>query len=149
MSQGQCLLWPVDSLNRTSIDGIEDSDYGPWETSNKGQRSALTVHDEVTDVWLEYLCTSSCQWLPLHPLSFFEFLTLKDSSSTQPSLHFSPLSFLVNFGITFTSYHDAQMPFPALLVLLNDQWPLLNVFSDLLDIRLSLIIFGPALIVPP
>ena len=36
---------------------------------------------------------------------------------------FCPLSLLqVIFGITHTCYHDAQMPLPTLIVLLNDRY---------------------------
>ena len=49
MLQGQCLLWPVDSLNRTSMNGIEDSDYGSWgpekhPTRGKDRHSQFTMN---------------------------------------------------------------------------------------------------------
>ena len=59
---------------------------------------------------------------------------------------FCPLSLLqVIFGITLTCYHDALMPLPTLIVLLNDRyWMCFLIF--LIFVK-SLILFGPAFIV--
>ena len=75
----------------------------PLRNIQQGQRSALTVHDELADVWLEIPTWNTCV-----PLYVSDFLCIpchclssshqKDSSSTQPSLNWS--NFLSSF---FTS----------------------------------------------
>ena len=154
MSQGQCLLWPVDSLNRTSIDGIEDSDYGPWETSNKGKdRHSQCTMNLLMFGWKFQLGTHVCLFMSATSFASLVIVWVPHIKKIARQLNrvligaiFCPLSLLqVIFGITHTCYHDAQMPLHTLIVLLNDRyWMSFLIF--LIFVK-SLILFGPAFIV--
>ena len=114
----------------------------PLRNIQQGQRSALTVHDELADVWLEIPTWNTCV-----PLYVSDFLCIpchclssshqKDSSSTQPSLNWS--NFLSSFFTSsyFWDHSHLLSWCPDAFTHPNSttEWPLLNVFSDLLDIR--------------
>ena len=143
---GRWILWTEQALmgSRTLIMAPEKH-----PTRGKDRYSQCTVN-------LQVFGWNTC--VPLHvsdflciPCHFSSSSHLKDSSSTQQNLTWS--NFLSSFFILSYFWDHFHLlswcPDAFSHPTSTAEWPLLNVFSDLLDIRLSLIIFGPAFIVPP